>query len=355
MNHLKRIIVKKSIIFREGDITISVDKSIDDSIVDLLKATIYGTSGPKYQHTGQEIKLQNLKNPLFFNLRNQDETIGFYCLCEREIRVNLENYLGYYGRYLAVDEIYQGKGYGKLLKKIAVEYVEANSISPSILYSYIEENNTRSLNVSQKLGFISITTLCTIIFSRLYPKADDRITRIEENELPELLQKLESQNAHIIFRTFENINYQNNYFVLKESGKIVAGLQANPTRWKIIEMEGIRGEILLKVLPHIPILKKLINPEKYDFLAVEGIFIALDSEDYLYSLLEGVLHHFSMTSALIDLDSKSSILKLFKERGNLGLLNTVKNDVKTHVMTKSFNCKTPIPHGEAYVSSFDFT
>lgn len=355
MNHLKRIIVKKSIIFREGDITITVEKSIDDSIIDLLKATIYGTSGSKYQHTGQEIKLQNLKNPLFFNLRNQDETIGFYCLCEREIRVNSENYLGYYGRYLAVDESCQGKGYGKLLKKIAMEYVEANSISPSILYSYIEENNTRSLTVSQKLGFTSITTLETIIFSQLYPKANNRVSRINEEELPEIIIELELQNAHTIFRTFENINYQNNYFVLKENGKIVAGLQANPTRWKIIEMEGIGGKILLKVLPHIPILKRLINPKKYDFLAIEGIFIKLGSKDYLYPLLEGVLHHFSMTSALIELDCKSSILKLFKEKGDLGLLNAIKKNIKTHVMIKFFNCNTPIPQGEAYVSSFDFT
>ena len=355
MNHLKRIIVRKSIIFKEEQFTITVDQAIDDPVIDLLKATIYGTSGPKYQHIGQEIKLQNLKNPLFFTLRNQDETIGFYCLCEREIGVNLENYLGYYGRYLAVAKIYQGKGYGKLLKKIAMEYVEANSISPSTLYSYIEENNTRSLKVSQKLGFTSITTLETIIFSRLYPKADNRVSRISDEELPEIIRKLESQNAHTIFRTFENINYQNNYFVIKENGRIVAGLQANPTRWKIIEMEGIEGQILLKVLPHIPILKRLINPEKYDFLAIEGIVIALGYEDYLFPLLEGVLHHFSMTSALIELDSKSLILKLFKEKGDLGLLNAIKKDVKTHVMIKSFNCKTPIPHGEAYVSLFDFT
>ena len=355
MNHLKRIIVKKSIIFREEQVTITVDQEIDDSVIDLLKATIYGTSGPKYQHTGQEIKLQNLKNPLFFTLRNQDETIGFYCLCEREIWIDSENYLGYYGRYFAVDNNYQGNGYGKLIKKVAAEYIQTYNTKPSILYAYIEENNTRSLNVFQKLDFISITTLETIIFSRLYPKADNRVSRISDEELPEIIGELELQNAHTIFRTFENINYQNNYFVLKENGRIVAGLQANPTCWKIIEMEGFGGKILLKVLPHIPILKRLINPNKYDFLAIEGIVIALGYEDYLYPLLEGVLHHFSMTSALIELDSKSSILKLFKERGNLGLLNAIKKDVKTHVMIKSFNCKSPIPQGEAYVSSFDFT
>ncbi len=355
MNHLERIIVKNSIFYQEGQITITVGQTFDDFAVALLKKTIYGTKGPKYQHTGQEVKLRDIKNPIFFILRRKDETIGFYCLCEREIGVGTEKYLGYYGRYLAVDENYKGNGYGKLLKKVAVEYVETHGSSPSVLYSYIEENNTKSLIISQKMGFASITTLDTVVFSRLYPKADNRVSRINKIELPAILEKLESQNADTIFRTFENINYQNNYFILKENGRIVAGLQANPARWKIIEMAGLGGKILLKVLPNIPILKRLINPENYDFVAIEGIFIESGSDEFLYPLMEGVLHHFSMTSALFELDSKSKILKIFKDRGNLGLLNAVKKDVKTHVMIKSFNNKLRIPNGEAYVSSFDFT
>jgi L-amino acid N-acyltransferase YncA len=354
MNHLDRIVVKKSVIYQEGLFTITVDKTFDSTILTLLRKTIYGTKGPKYQHTGQELKLQNLKNPIFFILRKQEETIGFYCLSEREIWIGKEKYLGYYGRYLAVDENHQGNGFGKLLKKNATEYIESNSTSLSVLYSYIEENNTRSFNISQKMGFETISTLETVLFSRLYPKKDTRVARINGTELPEILEKLESQNVHTILRTFENINYQNNYFVLKQNGRIVAGLQANPTRWKIVEMGGVGGKIILNVLPYIPILKRLINPQKHDFIAIEGIFIETGDDELLYPLIEGVLHHFSVTSALIELDSKSSILEIFKKKQSLGLLNTFKNEIKTHVMIKSINNKSPVPHREAYVSSFDF-
>jgi hypothetical protein len=67
-------------------------------------------------------------------------------------------------------------------------------------------------------------------------------------------------------------------------------LQANPVRWKIKEMQGMSGGILLKVLPYIPIVKRLIKPEKYDFLAIEGLFVKHEYEEYLYDLLDGVLH-----------------------------------------------------------------
>ena len=356
MKHLNRIIIKPLIIYQQGDISISVGKTFDDEIINLLKRTIYGTKSPKYQHTGQEVKLANLQSPIFFTLKNKEKVIGFYCLCEREIMVGAEHYLGYYGRYLAVDEQFQGNNYGKLLKRIAIQYVEANSKSPSIFYSYIEENNTRSLNISKTLGFESISTLETIIFSRLYPQKKVNISHLNLTELPTFLSKLESQNSTTILRTFENINYQDNYFVIKDNDVTVAGLQANPVRWKIKEMEGVSGKILLKILPHIPILKRLINPEKYDFLAIEGIFIESGYEEYLYDLLEGVLHHLNMTSALIQLDSKSLILNLLKEKGDLGLLNSLKKDVKTHVMVKAINCdKSVITAGEVYISSFDFT
>ena len=356
MNHLNRIIVKTLIIHQQGDISISVGQTFEDEIVSLLKRTIYGTKGPKYQHTGQEVKLTNLKSPIFFTLKNKEGVIGFYCLCEREIMVGSEHYLGYYGRYLTVDEHFQGNHYGNLLKKVATEYIKANSASPSILYSYIEENNTRSLNISKNLGFESISTLETIIFSRLYSQKNVNITHLNSTELPTILFKLESQNSTTILRNFENVNYQGNYFVIKEKGVIVAGLQTNPVRWKIKEMEGISGKILLKILPYIPIFKRLINPEQYDFLAIEGIFVAKGCEEYLYDLLEGILNQFDITSALIQLDSKSPFLKLFKEKGNLGLLNAMKKDVKTHVMIKTINCEESIiKEGEVYVSSFDFT
>ena len=356
MNHLNRIIVNSLVLYHQRDISISVGQTFDNEIVNLLKRTTYGTSGSKYQHTGQEVKLANLKNPIFFTLKNKKDVIGFYCVCEREIMVGTENYLGYYGRYLVVDERFQGNNYGMLLKKVAVDYVETNAVSPSIFYSYIEENNTRSLNISKTLGFESVSILETIIFSRLYPRKNVNISRLNSTELPTIIFKLKSQNSTTILRTFENINYQDNYFVIKEKGVIVAGLQANPVRWKIKEMEGISGKILLKILPHIPILKRLINPEKYDFLAIEGIFIEAGYEEYLYDLLEGVLHHLNMTSALIQLDSKSLILNLLKEKGDLGLLNRLKKDVKTQVMIKTINCdKSAITAGEVYVSSFDFT
>ena len=344
------------IIFQNDEVKIVLEESPDNDAIELLQKSIYGTNGPKYIHTGQEIKVPNLKNPLFFRLIKDYQTIGYYCLCKRNFTQNGQQIVGYYGRYLAVDKNYQGKQFGKLLKKIAVDFVEKNDKKPFVLYSYIEENNIKSLKISEQEGFYSLATLSTTLFTRISPKSNPCLERLKEEEKDGLIKLLEKKFEGYIFRNFENINYQNNYFVIKNNGEIVAGLQANPVRWKIVEMEGFGGAILMNLLPHLPVMKKIFNPNAYDFLAIEGVYLKEGFEHKLYPLIEGVLNHFLVYSALFQLDTNDSLNKIFAEKANLGILNAMKKDFKTHVMVKSKGIEKLKNEGEiVYVSSFDFT
>ena len=344
------------IIFQNNEVKIVLEESPNNDAIRLLQKSIYGTNGPKYIHTGQEIKVPNLKNPLFFRLIKDHQTIGYYCLCKRNFTKNEQQVVGYYGRYLAVDKNHQGKQFGKLLKKVAINFVEKNEEKPYILYSYIEENNTKSLKISEQEGFYSLATLNTTLFTRISPKLNPFLERLKGEEEDGLIKLLEKKFEGYIFRNFENINYQNNYFVIKNNGEIVAGLQANPVRWKIVEMEGLGGAILMNLLPYLPVMKKIFNPKAYDFLAIEGVYLKEGFEHELYPLIEGVLNQFSVYSALFQLDTNDYLNKIFTEKANLGILNAMKKDFKTHVMVKLKGIEKLKNEGEiVYVSSFDFT
>jgi GNAT superfamily N-acetyltransferase len=349
-------IENENIIFQNKEVKIVLELLPNTDAIKLLKKSIYGTNGPKYTHTGQEVKIMNLKNALFFRLIKDENTIGFYCLCKRIISSNQGTYAGFYGRYLAVDSAFQGKKYGNLLKNIAVEYVGENGEKPLAFYSYIEENNVKSLNISKREGFTSIATLKTTLFTRISPKANERLEQIKTEEVENFKVLLTQYFSKYSLLNLENINYQNNYFVIKHQGEIVAGLQANPVEWKIVEMEGLSGKILMNVLPHLPILKKIFNPNAYQFLAIEGVYLKAGFEHELYPLIEGVLHHFSVYSALFQLDSNDFLIEIFNKNGNLGILNSIKKDITTHVMIKTHGISTIKNDDEVvYVSSFDFT
>ena len=113
MTDLPKIEIE-NIVFQNKEIKIVLELLPNDEAINLLKKSIYGTNGPKYIHTGQEVKIKNLKNALFFRLIKNENTIGFYCLCKRIISSNQSTYNGFYGRYLAVDATFQGKKYGSL-------------------------------------------------------------------------------------------------------------------------------------------------------------------------------------------------------------------------------------------------
>ena len=346
----------KNIIFQNEEVKIVLELLPNNDAIKLLKKSIYGTNGPKYIHTGQEVKIINLKKALFFRLIKDENTIGFYCLCKRITSSNQGTYNGFYGRYLAVDSAVQGKKYGSLLKNVAVAYVEKNEEKPMAFYSYIEENNIKSLNISKREGFTSIATLKTTLFTRISPKANDYLEQIKEVEVEIFKDILQQYYSKYAILNLENINYQNNYFVVRHKGEIVAGLQANPVEWKIVEMEGFSGKILMNVLPYLPILKKIFNPNAYQFLAIEGVYLKPGFEHELYPLIEGVLNHFSIYSALFQLDSNDVLIKIFNKNGNLGILNSIKKDITTHVMVKTQGIST-IKNDDkvVYVSSFDFT
>lgn len=347
------------VVFAAKDLFIVVESTADESAIALLKRTVYGTKGPRYQHTGQEIKVGDLRNPLFFRLIRGSQTIGFYCLAGREVDTPVGRMKGFYGRYLAVDEEEKGKGYGRLLKAEAAKYVERHSSPPLVLFSYIEEANTRSVRISKTEGFHSVATLETTLFSRLSPKLDGRFGHLDASEHESMLKRLESFYERHTLKTFENINYRGNYFVFREGGEVIAGVQANPVTWRFVSMPGIGGWAMMRLFPLVPGLKKLFNPECYQFLALEGLFLKPGREEALFPLLESALAHFNVSSALFQLDTKDNLLHLLQSSGALGFMNQFKKSITTHVMAKFLSAegeqRFQLADRPVYISSFDFT
>jgi RimJ/RimL family protein N-acetyltransferase len=322
--------------------------------VALLQHTTYGTHGPQYRHTGQAEKVAHLVGPHFFELWQGDELAGTYCLSERLVQTWAGPVPGYYGRYLAVAVAHQGHGYGHLLKQEAVRYIERTRPGPQLFYSYVEGANVRSLQISAKAGFHALAQLEALAFGRLYPRRDLRFGQLPAAEQPAMRARLAAAyQAHGLVQ-FDHLFDQDNYFVLRENGEIIAGVQANPVRWRIVAMPGASGKLLLHVLPHVPVLRRLINPANHEFAALEGLYVQPGREPELLALLESVLAHFGYTSALVLLDTNSPLHTYLKGSGKLGLLQAIKHPTYSRVLVK-LNGLPPMPTQPLYASAFDYT
>ena len=327
--------------------------------VALLQQTTYGTHGPQYRHTGQAEKVAHIIGPRFFELWKGDELAGTYCLSERQVHTLAGPILGFYGRYFAVAAAHQGRGYGHLLKQEAVRYIERTQPQPHLIYAYVEGANIRSLKAFAAAGFHELAQLEALAFGRLYPRHDARFSQLPTAEQPAMRARLAAAyQAHSLVQ-FDHLFDDNKYFVLHENGEIIAGVQANPVRWRIVAMPGFSGQLLLRVLPHVPVLKRLINPANYQFAALEALYAQPGREPELLALLESVLAHFGYTSALMMLDTNSPLHQYLKGSGKLGLLQAIKKPTYSQVLGKLNGLHPaqvkPAPTQPLYASAFDYT
>ncbi|WP_211325287.1 GNAT family N-acetyltransferase [Larkinella arboricola] len=344
-----------TILLQNDTLELVVKPVADVAVADLLATIVYGAHGIRYRHSGRELKIGQFQNPLYFHLYVSGTLQGFYCLDRRTVTGPWGPIDGFYGRYLAVSEAFQGRGYGRLLKSEAVRYVERQFTPPYLFYSYIEEKNVRSMRLSNERGFASYGQLKTFVFRRLRPRPDPRVARIPPAELTAFLPRLQAAYQTYALKTDARIGYQGNYFGLKEGNEWVAGVQANPVSWQFLTMPGTSGWLMMYVLPHLPLLNRLFSPS-YRFLALEGPYLQPGREALLPTLLESVLAHFQLSSALIQIDSQDPLLPTVTT--NMGLFSGFES-VNTHVMIKAHGL-TPdqlerLQHAPFYCSSFDYT
>ncbi|GAB4039322.1 GNAT family N-acetyltransferase [Spirosoma gilvum] len=342
-------------IYRNGESIITTSGTIDPAAIDLLKRTIYGTKGIRYQHTNQESKLHDLANPLFFHLRQAGQLIGTYCLDERTLDMGSVQTTGFYGRYLAVDEAHSGKGYGRLLKQQAVAYVEQQTPSPFLFYSFIEGKNARSIAISQKEGFRSVATLKTYFFRRYSPIQDKRFGQATAADLQQMQPLLKQFYQSYRFKTFAHIGYQHQYFVLKEQGKIVAGVQANPVTWRFYKMPGAMGLVLMNLVPLFSVSRRFFNPAHNEFVVLEGMYFQKGRPELLPVLLESVLAHYGLHSAMCEIDQSDPLVAQLLHL-SMGSLSGFEKDVNTHVLVKSIGLPEQVLASKSpvYVSCFDY-
>ena len=343
-------------IYRNSGLIISVSRQIDPAAVTLLKRTIYGTSGVRYQHTNQETKIRSLQNPLFFHLYRLGQLIGTYCLVERPLDIDSQLITAFYGRYLSIDENHVSNGYGRLMKEQAVAFVEQCTQPPILFYSYIEAKNTRSIAISRQQGFESIATLNTYFFRRFSPQKSPGLVVASAEELPAIRSLLNQFYQQHTFKTFDNIGYNQHYFVLKESGQIVAGVQANPICWRFHQIAGIRGWMFMNILPRFGLTRRFFNPTQNCFLALEGIYFEEGRPDLLPALLESVLAHFGQHSAMCEIDQSDPLVPVLISKA-MGFLSGFEKDVATHVFIKAVGVSGQrlLTLKPLYTSCFDYT
>ncbi len=358
---------------------VEIIRKPDEELLRHLRETVLGTPGGlQYQHTQVREKLAHIRDIYFMLLKKSGHLLGSVGLVSRSTSAGNTAYSSWYVRYFsiraplrsrkpqpetAMKEASRSSG---LLKSVAMPFFddpgklrsgEAREEGASFLYAYIEEANVRSLRFSEDMGLKTCRHFATVLFSRMKPQESSRVRRAVPEEYPAIREQLKKFYAGHTMYYPGNLFVNGNYFVHTEDGRMVAGLQAHSDAWKIMGRGGLAGKLLLKVLPGIPFVRRIFNPDDFRFLAIEGLWYEVGYERVLGTLLSSVCARLGVRLAMLWLDTGSPVLKAVDEHVDTGLFGRVVKRTEAQIRVRFYGftleameefCRKP-----AYLSAFD--
>ena len=350
---------KRKVLYQEGEIILSREIEFSDEVIRFLDSTTWGTKDTLYEHKKTEKRIRDLSDPIPILLRSGDDIVATVLLDRRMLTNKGFKCISYFFRYLASNVNFRGRHIvGKYGRK-CMDIIRDGQMDKAIYFACIEAKNYRSYNFVKKIGYKEVAKVKTLGFSRFFPRKDKRLNRVTDSFQKErVLDLLKGKYVDFSLVHFSNIFKNGGYFTIEEDGEIIAGVQAHPATWVIKKLSTKLEKVLFNVVPYIPVLNRIFNPNKFEFLAFEGIYYLAGREKDLLRLFEGVLNHYRRKSALFWLDENDPMFKDITTFGHLGLIDQFVNTSDTWIMASCRNMEKEeekqIYDGPVYVSSFDF-
>jgi len=287
----------------------------------LLEHIVWGTEGALYWVKNYPESLSAIPDLRYLYLKKNGRLIGLRIMAPKRVRINGQSCQAVYNALFAIDPSERGKGYGKRLAQTTLEYSRSYLHGKGLVYAFTEAANVRSSGIKIAQGYQPIGRFHTIAFSRFFPRKSQRTNRLPEERRNEMVQRLSEQYASHALADFATSVLPERYYVLQEGREIVAGLQVAFQHWKIMRLEGAGGFIALHAVPHIPLLRDLLNPADFRFIRIGNIYFRQDRPAAVYELIESVLATHRLKTAISFLDKTSPAYQALARSGRFGIVN----------------------------------
>ena len=316
----------------EAGLTLSKEQGIPPEVVAFLESVTWGTEGALYEHLDTAAHIRRLSDPYLILLRKNGEIAATAIFSRRTGRIGTLELPFYFVRYFAASPIIRGTGLIKRHGPAFMSGIREGEAGKTVFIGIIEAGNHRSMKVATAAGQRPIATIHTIGFSRFFPKDDPRVRPVREEEKEEIRRQIDEQYSRHSMVHHHTLFDRAGYFVLEDGGEIVAGAQVQEGHWRMRGMPGLMGRLVMKVLPRLPLLRRIFNPNDFRFLSFEYIYLKPGHEKALYRLMEALLYRFGRNSALLWFDGRAPLYHTFRQRGRLGIIDRFTRGTQVYIM-----------------------
>jgi hypothetical protein len=374
--------VEKTILTLRG-LEVRVTDQANEGILNILNHAVQGSEG------GLRFSLQNIAARIlaykdqirFISLYRKNNITGTVGACFRISGQGALRFPSTYIRYLAFQSIYQSDSNWRSKKKSVIKPESDDSFKQKtleifsnphllelpdvferdshVMYAFVESMNERSKNLVHQAGYEYIRSFLTVAFSRFSPKPDSRVRKLEMDEKAKMNDLLLEFYRDYSFFSTDYAFYNDKYYILKEEEEIIAGVCAIPTSYKVYDVPGIWGWVMMKILPGTPYFRKLFRPGEFRYLVFDAIYCKKGREKVLASLFESACAAEGFHTGLTWLDDRSNLFDKIRTEVKMGALNRMLNAKPGLVYTRFVNFtgeeKNRFYDAPAYISGFDFS
>ncbi len=329
------------------DLKVEVENSPGDELIAHMHSTVLGQPGSfRYRHMDLVDKMYAPGENYFMYLRKSGKMLGSVGFLGRHSETGGVGYDSWMIRFFSIkapmgsvpskrkekldvkNESKRASVLGKFIQPIManpsrLRGEDQDAEAPAIVYALIDRKNLRSMNFSTQMGLETVGEVASFSFSRLRPKRSQRMEQLPEMEREAMRTLLRDYYSNYILYFDDPLFKDNGYYVIKDSGTVVAGLQVYPVSWQIVDFGSGMANRLVGLLTRIPWVNKRINPDELKLLAFDGIYCKPGFEDSLYELMEGVLEHAGRYIAMLLLDMKSELYTIFRDHRKLGPVHKI--------------------------------
>ena len=329
------------------NLTVEVESSPNEELLEHMHSTVMGQPGGfRYQHTNLTERLTSPGENYFMYLRKSGKMMGTVGFCGKPAETEGIFYDSWLIRYFSIkaplravpkkrkeredlkDENKRSTILGGFIQPVFADPSQLREgdqgkENPTVIYGTIEQKNLRSMNFSAQMGLETVGQMAGFSFNRLRPGRSARVEQLQQEEQGTMLAILQEYYRDFTLFFSDPLFKNNDYYVIKDSGRIVAGIQIYHVTWRIVDFGSGMANKVVSLLTKISWFKKRFDPEKMRLLALDGIYCEKGFESALYELMEGVLERTGTYLAMLMMDMDSEVYRIYRDRQKLGILHKI--------------------------------
>jgi hypothetical protein len=370
-------------VFDYKGLEVRISDHANEGILEILSHAVQGSEG------GLRFSLQNIGPRIeayedqirFVSLYKKNQITGTVGSCFRISGQGNLKYPTSYLRYLAFQSTYQSDLNWRKRRKDVIKPEKDDTFKHKtleifskphllelkdviegdkhIMYAFVESMNERSKNLVHQAGYEYIRSFLTVAFSRFTPKPDTRVTKLRDEEKDKMKSLLKEYYMEYSFFSTDYSFFGNRYYVLKEGDEIIAGVCAIPSVYKVYDVPGIWGWVMMSILPKMPYFRRLFRPGEFRYLVFDAIYCKPGREELLANLFESACAAEGFHTGLTWLDDRSKLFDKIRTGVKMGAINRMLNAKPGLVYARFINLgekeKECFYDAPAYISGFDFS